>query len=130
MKLTDRIKPSIPSNKNSVPQLVAELLESVTIIHKFHLRSKSYSEHKALQGFYESIGDNADTLFETSSWRNNSIEIPTPTLNDIDPINYLEKLVNFVELVRLNTTFSDLQNQMDEVKTLIYGTLYKLKNLK
>lgn len=130
MKLTDRIKPSIPSNKNSVPQLVAELLESVTIIHKFHLTSKSYSEHKALQGFYESIGDNADTLFETSSWRNNSIEIPTPTLNDIDPINYLEKLVNFVELVRLNTTFSDLQNQMDEVKTLIYGTLYKLKNLK
>ena len=130
MNLKDRIKTSIPSNKNSVPQLVAELLESVTIIHKFHLRSKSYSEHKALQGFYESIGDNADTLFETSSWRNNSIEIPTPTLNDIDPINYLEKLVNFVELVRLNTTFSDLQNQMDEVKTLIYGTLYKLKNLK
>ena len=135
MKLTDRIKPSMPKmnitvNNNTVIQLVAELLESVTIIHKFHLTSKSYSEHKALQGFYESIGDLADTLFETSSWRNNSIEIPKPNINDIAPVNYLEKLVNFVEEVRLNTTFSDLQNQMDEVKTLIYGTLYKLKNLK
>jgi hypothetical protein len=58
------------------------------------------------------------------------MEIPSPTINDSNPINYLEKLTNFVENARLNTTFSDIQNQMDEVKTLIYGTLYKLKNLK
>jgi hypothetical protein len=114
----------------SIPQLVAELLESVTIIHKFHLVSKSYSEHKALGGFYEKIGDFADSLFETFAWRNNSIEIPRPTLTDVNAISYLEKLANFVENARMVTTFSDLQNQMDEVKTLIYGTLYKLKNLK
>jgi hypothetical protein len=139
MKLTDRIKPSIPSmplkssmptNKSNIPQLVAELLESVTIIHKFHLRSKSYAEHKALQRFYEEIGDLADTIFETSSWQNNSIEIPKPNINDVSPINYLEKLATFVEETRLATTYSDLQNQMDEVKTLIFSTLYKLKNLK
>ncbi len=128
MKLTDRIKPSAP--KYTVPQLVAELLESVTIIHKFHLNSKSYSEHKALGEFYEKIGDHADTLFETFAWRDSSMEIPSPTINDSNPINYLEKLTNFVENARLNTTFSDIQNQMDEVKTLIYGTLYKLNNLK
>jgi len=128
MKLTDRIKPSAP--KYTVPQLVAELLESVTIIHKFHLNSKSYSEHKALGGFYEKVGDYADTLFETFAWRDSSMEIPAPTINDTDPVKYLEKLTNFVEQARLNTTFSDIQNQMDEVKTLIYGTLYKLKNLK
>jgi predicted DNA binding protein len=116
--------------KYTVPQLVSELLESVTIIHKFHLVSKSYSEHKALGRFYETIGDFADTLFETFAWRNNSIEIPCPTLTDVNAIIYLEKLANFVENARLATTFSDLQNQMDEVKTLIYGTLYKLKNLK
>lgn len=128
MKLTDRIKPSAP--KYTVPQLVAELLESVTIIHKFHLNSKSYSEHKALGGFYEKVGDYADTLFETFAWRDSSMEIPAPTINDADPVKYLEKLTNFVENARLNTTFSDIQNQMDEVKTLIYSTLYKLKNLK
>jgi len=128
MKLTDRIKPSAP--KYTVPQLVAELLESVTIIHKFHLNSKSYSEHKALGKFYEKVGDYADTLFETFAWRDSSMEIPSPTINDSNPISYLEKLTNFVENARLNTTFSDIQNQMDEVKTLIYSTLYKLKNLK
>jgi len=128
MKLTERIKPSAP--KYSIPQLVAELLESVTIIHKFHLVSKSYSEHIALGEFYDAISDLADTLFETSAWRDNAIEIPRPNLNDSTPVNYLEKLANFVEQTRLVTTYSDLQNQMDEVKTLIFQTLYKLKNLK
>jgi len=128
MKLTERLKPA--ASKTNIPQLVSELLESVTIIHKFHLKSKSYAEHKALQKFYEGIGDLADTLFETSAWQNNSIEIPAPTINDVTPVNYLIKLATFVEQVRLATTYSDLQNQMDEVKTLIFGTLYKLNNLK
>jgi hypothetical protein len=128
MKLTERLKPA--ASKTNIPQLVSELLESVTIIHKFHLKSKSYAEHKALQKFYEGIGDLADTLFETSAWQNNSIEIPAPTINDVTSVNYLIKLATFVEQVRLATTYSDLQNQMDEVKTLIFQTLYKLKNLK
>jgi hypothetical protein len=128
MKLTERLKPA--ASKTNIPQLVSELLESVTIIHKFHLKSKSYAEHKALQKYYEEIGDLADTLFETSAWQNNSIEIPAPTINDVTPVNYLIKLATFVEQVRLATTYSDLQNQMDEVKTLIFSTLYKLNNLK
>lgn len=128
MNLKDKIKPSIP--KYTVPQLVSELLESVTIIHKFHLKSKIYAEHKALQNFYEEIGDLADTIFETFAWENNSIDIPSPTLNDSTPINYLIKLANFVEQSRLVAPYSDLQNQMDEVKTLIFSTLYKLRNLK
>jgi hypothetical protein len=128
MKLTERLKPA--ASKINIPQLVSELLESVTIIHKFHLKSKSYAEHKALQKYYEGIGDLADTLFETSAWQNNLIEIPAPTINDVTPVNYLIKLATFVEQVRLVTTYSDLQNQMDEVKTLIFSTLYKLNNLK
>jgi hypothetical protein len=43
MSLKDRVKPS--TSRNTIPQLIAELLESVTVIHKFHLKSKSYSEH-------------------------------------------------------------------------------------
>lgn len=126
--LKDRIKPSAP--KYTVPQLVAELLESVTVIHKFHLKSKSYAEHIALGTFYDEVSALADSIYETSSWENNSIEIPAPTLNDSTPINYLIKLATFVEQSRLSTPYSDLQNQMDEVKTLIFSTLYKLRNLK
>ena len=126
--LKDRIKPSTP--KYTVPQLVAELLESVTIIHKFHLKSKSYAEHIALGTFYDEVSALADSIYETSSWENNSIDIPAPTLNDSTPINYLIKIATFVEQSRLVAPYSDLQNQMDEVKTLIFSTLYKLRNLK
>ena len=43
----------------------------------------------------------------------------------------LEKLAKFVEQVHSNSAeYSHLQNQMDEVKSLIFGTLYKLKYLK
>ena len=128
MNLKNKIKPSVP--KYTIPQVVSELLESVTIIHKFHLKSKSYAEHKALEKFYNSIGDLADTIFETFAWDNNSIEIPAPTLNDSTPVNYLIKLATFVEQSRLAAPYSDLQNQLDEVKTLIFSTLYKLRNLK
>jgi hypothetical protein len=129
MKLTDKIKPSAP--KYSIPQLVAELLESVTIIHKFHLISKSYSEHKALGSFYGKIGDFADGIYEQFAGQTTTVDIPDGMIYDTNPITYLEKLVKFVEQVHSNSAeYSHLQNQMDEVKSLIYGTLYKLKYLK
>lgn len=129
--LSERIKPS--ATKTNIPQLVAELLESVTIIHKMHLlaKSRSYAEHVALGEFYEEIGDFADSIYEQFAGQTSTVDIPEATIKEMTPINYLEKLVIFVEYTRKSSEeFSHLQNQMDEVKSLIYGTLYKLKNLK
>jgi len=36
-------------------EMVCRLLHSQTQVHVFHLQTKSYSEHKALQGYYEGI---------------------------------------------------------------------------
>ena len=132
--LRDKIKPSTKvENKNTISQLVAELLESVTIVHKFHLlaKAKSYSEHIALGEFYEEIDNFADAIYEQFAGQTSTIDIPEAVISDSVPISYLEKLVIFVEQVRIsNPNFSHLQNQMDEVKSLIYQTLYKLRNLK
>jgi DNA-binding ferritin-like protein len=131
MKLTDKIKPA--TSKATIPQLVAELLESVLIVHKMHLqaKSRSYAEHKALGSFYEKIGDLADGIYEQFAGQTTTVDIPDAGIYDMNPITYLEKLVKFVEQVHTNSAeYSHLQNQMDEVKSLIYGTLYKLKYLK
>jgi DNA-binding ferritin-like protein len=131
MKLTDKIKPSV--TKATVPQLVAELLESSLIVHKMHLiaRSRSYAEHQALGGFYDEISDFADSIYEQFAGQTSTVEIPDAMIIDNNPITYLEKLAKFVEQVHSNSAeYSHLQNQMDEVKSLIYGTLYKLKYLK
>lgn len=131
MKLTDKIKPSTP--KYTIPQLVAELLQSSLIVHKMHLlaKSRSYAEHIALGSFYDEISDFADSIYEQFAGQTSTVDIPEAIIIDSSPISYLEKLVKFVEQVHLNSNqYSHLQNQMDEVKSLIYSTLYKLKNLK
>ena len=131
MKLTDKIKPA--TSKATIPQLVSELLESVLIVHKVHLqaKSRSYAEHKALGSFYDKIGDFADGIYEQFAGQTTTVDIPDAMIYDSNPITYLEKLVKFVEQVHSNSAeYSHLQNQMDEVKSLIYGTLYKLKYLK
>ena len=131
MKLTEKIKPA--TSKATIPQLVAELLESVLIVHKMHLqaKSRSYAEHQALGGFYDEIGDFADSIYEQFAGQTSTVDIPDAMIIDTNPITYLEKLVKFVEQVHTNSAeYSHLQNQMDEVKSLIYGTLYKLKYLK
>lgn len=131
MKLTDKIKPSTP--KYTIPQLVAELLESQILIHKMHLQAKnrSYAEHIALNSFYDEISDFADNIYEQFAGQTSTVEIPDAMITDNNPITYLEKLAKFVEQVHSNSAeYSHLQNQMDEVKSLIFATLYKLKYLK
>ena len=38
---------------NDFPTLVSHLLFSQTQVHIFHLQTKSYAEHKALQDYYD-----------------------------------------------------------------------------
>ena len=131
MKLTDKIKPTV--TKATIPQLISELLESVLIVHKMHLqaKSRSYAEHQALGEFYDAIGDHADSIYEQFAGQTTTVDIPDAMIYDTNPINYLEILAKFVERVHANSgEYSHLQNQMDEVKSLIFGTLYKLKYLK
>ena len=134
MILREKIAKSTPKPTYTIPQLVAELLEAVTISHKFHLlaQDRSYASHKALEAFYTEIGDHADDIYEQFSGQENITPvIPDATINASEPVEYLEKLLNFVESTRLESSnYSHLQNQMDEVKSLIVGTLYKLRFLK
>ena len=45
--------------------LISVLLHSVNQTHVFHLQTNSFSEHKALNKYYDSIGDIVDTLAES-----------------------------------------------------------------
>jgi hypothetical protein len=47
--------------------MVSILLHSQTQVHIFHLQTKSYSEHKALQGYYEGIDALVDGIIESKN---------------------------------------------------------------
>ena len=50
---------------SSFKDMVSILLHSQTQVHIFHLQTKSYSEHKALQGYYEGIDALVDGIIES-----------------------------------------------------------------
>lgn len=117
-----------------VMKFVMCLLHSVTNAHILHFSTTSYSVHKALQNFYEEIGDHVDDFVEAFQGKyglltnyKSDYEIPT------DPLTYLIYLKDEVATLRVSADFpkdSELQNITDEIAQLIDSTLYKLRFLK
>jgi hypothetical protein len=116
-----------------INQLVSTLFASRTQAHIFHLQTRSFAQHKALQKYYDSIIDIVDGLIESYQGKYGIIRgysSPAVFREDDDTVKYFEGLVKFVELNRERLPQdSYLQNQIDEIVSLIEATLYKLKNL-
>ena len=117
----------------SVGEVFMMLLHSVTNAHILHLQSKSYSEHMALGAFYSELGDLVDTVIESYQGKYGVIVrypnmYQTPAVTAMDELNRLSKFV--VDNRSIIGNDSELQNEMDNIQTLINSTIYKLKFLK
>lgn len=120
-------------NSNNIKNLIAKLFEARQVAHNVHLQTKSYSEHKALNGFYKDVLDLTDSLVESYQGQY-GILTGYEKLIQIEPVNemvnYLEDCAKIFSLGRDAIKDSHLKNIMDEIISLTYSTLYKLKNLK
>ena len=115
--------------------MVSILLHSQTQVHIFHLQTKSYSEHKALQGYYEGIDALVDGIIESYQGKYDVVtgynSIKTEEYKSSEQVvKYFKALDSMVEKNRKSVKESFLQNQIDTVQELIYSTLYKLRFLK
>jgi len=118
--------------------LAQDLLNAVTSIHKIHLKVTglgSFAAHKALNKFYDEIGDLADGVVEQFQGAEEKIlELPNtaPTeLNSVEEtIDYLRTLKDKTAALQSIMPHSEIVNQLDEVKSLIDSTKYKLLFLK
>lgn len=115
--------------------MVSTLLHSQTQVHIFHLQTKSYSEHKALQGYYEGIDKLVDGIIESYQGKydiiNNYDSVKTEEYKSCDQvINYFKSLDSMIDNARKNVKESFIQNQIDTVQELIFSTIYKLRFLK
>jgi hypothetical protein len=122
----------------TVDSLMSDLLESVTVVHKAHLKitgEGSYAAHKAMGEFYDGIGDLADSLIEGYQGLTESLldlgpgESPSfKTAKDC--VSYLNSIYKKVDAVQAVCTYSEINNDLDNVKSLINSTKYKLIFLK
>lgn len=115
--------------------MVSILLHSQTQVHIFHLQTKSFSEHKALQEYYEEIDGLVDGIIESYQGKYEIIKnydsVKTEDYKSLDQvIKYFKSLDTMIEDARKNVKESFIQNQIDTVQELIYSTLYKLRFLK
>jgi len=120
-------------NSATASELVMRCFHARTEAHMFHLSTKSYAKHKALEEFYDSIVDLADSFAEAyqGTWG----VLP---LHDFSyeasnsPEEMLDKLQVWIsdnrgDIGRKADTF--LQNLIDEIVAQISQTIYKLTTL-
>jgi len=119
----------------NIVDLIALLFFSRDYAHRAHLRTKSYAQHKALEGFYETMTEQADKLTETYQGRFQKLldigymhDEPDATA----PALVLEKYWRMVREMRYKAVPKDetmLQNQIDEIEQTFASAIYKLKFL-
>ena len=104
--------------------MVSTLLHSQTQVHIFHLQTKSYSEHKALQKYYEGIDALVDGIIESYQGKYDVIKnynsIKTEDYKSSEQvISYFKSLDTMIEKARKNVKESFIQNQNYKGQELI-----------
>lgn len=119
------------SCKEDLGTIIGILFMSRTYSHIAHLKTGSYAKHKALNKFYDSVVDMADSLAEASQGLYGKLDIPY--LNMIgkidDPIGGITSQLKAIEKLIGNIDEEYLKNILQEIQALYRKTLYLLVNL-
>lgn len=118
-------------NKNKeIKNYVQKIFEARQVAHNVHLKTKSYSEHVALNAFYDGLLLLADDFTETFQGQYGLIgdlEVSVKSVDNV--IGYLEDFTSSTKSARESIKETHLQNILDEILSLTYKTIYKLKFL-
>jgi DNA-binding ferritin-like protein len=123
---------------NQCASLANELMNAATSFHKLHLKVTglgSYASHKALNEIYDALPGHADDLVEGYQGAAEKIlDLPNTmprTLNSVEEaISYLRDLTSQVDSLQSVMPYTQIVNDLDNVKSSIDGVKYKLLFLK
>jgi DNA-binding ferritin-like protein len=114
--------------------MIAHTQALTTSLHQLHLKITgpgSYAAHKALNEFYDGMPDLIDAVAEQyQGAREKLLEYPTVTPYKCGSVQealaHMKELYTEVTELQKLMPFSEVTNQLDEVKSLIASTKYKL----
>lgn len=117
--------------KKDANELFSTLFGARDHAHELHLATKSYAQHKALNSFYDSLLELTDQIIETYQGEYDLVKISPKQDFAEDPETFLNDLAKYIKQKRNIFEGDDhLQNIMDEISSLIYQTVYKIRFLK
>jgi hypothetical protein len=128
IKEAEIVTPSV-----TIGEFFLKLLNASTNGHILHLQTKSYAEHKALQGYYEGLPDAVDTIIEQYQGAYATI-IAYPVSYEGPKATPLEEVTSIRDYIVANRAvvgpYTSLQNEVDTLLSLVETALYKLTFLK
>jgi len=130
-------EPKSVAVKKDIPpcQQIAQAVFKAQMDTKFtHLcnRDKTLARHKAMEIFYDEIGDELDEFVECYAAGYDEIDlcIKEPCKVIDTPVAYFQNLYDFIESVRGGMSEQFLQSLCDNIQTEIKHCIYRLKYIR
>ena len=132
MQKLQRPSPMGPCTETAA--MIAHSQALTTSVHQLHLKVTgpgSFSAHKALNEFYDGMPDLVDAVAEQyQGAREKLLDFPAVRPYKCgsvqEAISHMKELYTEVNELQKIMPFSEVVNQLDEVKSLISSTKYKL----
>lgn len=120
-------------------KLISTLMASRDQAHIFHWQTTgagSFAAHMALGAYYAAIPDMVDALVETYQGKHGILKgfVPSEKFDEYSAetaVKYFKALAMYVDRSynKIPKEDTNIINQLDTFKDLIYTTIYKLENL-
>jgi len=132
MQKLQRPSPMGPCTETAA--MLAHAQGLTTSIHQLHLKVTgpgSFAAHKALNEFYDGMPDLVDSVAEQYQGAREKLLdfpiVPAYKCGSVqEAISHMKELYTEVTELQKLMPFSEVTNQLDEVKSLIASTKYKL----
>ena len=121
-------------------KLISTLMASRDQAHIFHWQTTgdgSFAAHMALSAYYDAVPGMVDALVEAYQGKHGILKgfVPTEKFDEYsadNAIKYFKALALYIERSynKIPKEDTNIINQLDAFKDLIYTTIYKLENLK
>lgn len=126
------------SCEEQTTMLICEIMNAANSFHKLHLKVTgvgSYSAHKALNDLYDALPGFADSIAEGYQGAAETIlnytECSPRVLNTVDEaIAYIREMYDMICALQDIMCYSEISNELDNVKSTLASAKYKLLFLK
>jgi len=130
--------PSTSSTETTMSACVSELMNAAVSFHKLHLKvtgTGSYAAHKALNDLYDALPGHADDLAEGYQGASEKLlsykEVAPKTLETVqEGLAYIRTLTSMITALQAKMPYSEIVNELDNVKDTLNSARYKLLFLK
>jgi DNA-binding ferritin-like protein len=118
--------------------VICEMMNAATSFHKLHLKITgvgSFAQHKALNELYDALPGFADSIAEgyqgAAEMILNYTDCAPRILNTVDEaIAYIREMYDMICALQEVMCYSEVSNELDNVKSTLASTKYKLLFLK